>query len=60
MIKSDDVVSVRMEELQGAKYKESGMISRTGLLEIQGKTLIQLTGDPTEVKALYQQLMGFL
>lgn len=60
IIKGDDVVSFKMEELQGIKYKEEGLINRKGILEVRCKTLVQLSGGTAETKALYQQLLQFL
>ncbi|MEM0117574.1 MAG: hypothetical protein QXX17_02440 [Conexivisphaerales archaeon] len=60
IIKSDDVVSIQLGELHGVKYKEEGLIVRQGVLEFQGKTLVQLTGPAKDAKALYQQVMQFL
>jgi hypothetical protein len=60
IIKSDDVVSIQLAELHGVKYKEVGLITRQGILEFQGKTLVQLAGPTKDAKALYQQVMQFL
>ncbi|MEM3602769.1 MAG: hypothetical protein QXN87_08880 [Candidatus Bathyarchaeia archaeon] len=60
LIKSDDVVSVKQEELHGVKYKERGLIHKTGILEVHGKKLIQLEGSPAEMKALYRQILQFI
>ncbi|MGD0331077.1 MAG: hypothetical protein ABSB40_11670 [Nitrososphaeria archaeon] len=59
-LKRDDVVSFKMDELQGIKYREEGIINKKGILEIHGKTLVQLSGRAAETKALYQQLLQFL
>jgi hypothetical protein len=60
VVKKDDVITQKLEELQGVKYKEKGLISKEGLIEIQGKTLIQLSGHAASMKALYQQIMQFI
>ena len=60
LFKSDDVVSVKLDELQGIKYKERGIISKIGILEVHGKTLFQLEGNPSEIKTLYQQILQFI
>lgn len=60
VFKSDDVVSIKLDELQGVKYKEKGVIGRIGILEIHGKTRIQLEGHPAEMKTLYQQILQFI
>jgi hypothetical protein len=60
VFKSDDVVSIKLEELQGVKYKERGVIGKTGILEVQAKTLFQFEGNPAEMKTLYQQILQFI
>jgi hypothetical protein len=60
VFKSDDVVSIKLEELQRVKYKERGVIGKTGVLEVHGKTLLQLEGNPAEMKTLYQQILQFI
>jgi hypothetical protein len=59
-LKGDDVVSLPLDEMHGIKYKESGLLMREGILEFQGKTLVQLSGPPKDTKALYQQIIQFL
>ena len=59
-IRNDDVVSFKMDDLQGVNYKEQGMLPRMGVIEVQGKTTIRLEGLASETKAVYQQLMQFL
>jgi len=60
IFKSDDVVTQKLDELQGMKYKEKGIIAKKGIIEIHGKTLMQLYGDSGEIKTLYQQLLQFM
>lgn len=60
LVKNDDVVTQRLDELQGIKYSEEGIIDRRGKIRIEGKTLMELEGSAKEMKALYQQMMQFL
>jgi hypothetical protein len=60
VFQNDDVITEKLTEVQGVKYKETGALLQTGVLEVHGKSLIQLTGRPAATKALYQQLMQFL
>ena len=60
LLKKDDVISQKLDEVQGVKYKESGMLMKSGLLEVHGKTLMQLSGSCVQMKALYQQVMQFI
>jgi hypothetical protein len=60
MFKSDDVVTSKLDELQGVKYSEEGIITKRGVIRIEGKTRIDLFGTAAEMKALYQQMMQFM
>lgn len=61
IFKGDDVVTEAIRDIQGIKYKETGAIFKTSLVEIIcTNTKRQLTGNPTSLKALYQQLLPFL
>ncbi len=60
IVRGDDVISFRMEDLQGVKYREEGIVLKMGTIQIQGKTTIQLIGLASEAKMVYQQLMQFL
>lgn len=60
MFKSDDVVTQKLDELQGVKYSESGIIGKKGIIHVEGKTRMDLTGSAAEIKSLYQQMMQFM
>ncbi|MEM3192215.1 MAG: hypothetical protein QW292_09035 [Candidatus Parvarchaeota archaeon] len=60
IVRKDDVVTQKLDELQGVKYKEKGLISKQGIIEIQGKTKMDLEGPAAAVKNLYQQIMQFM
>lgn len=60
LLKKDDVVTIKLDELQGMKYKEKGLVGKTGIIEVHGKTLVYLTGPAGEMKTLYQQLLQFI
>ena len=60
LLQNDDVVSFKINELQGVRYREQGLLPRIGIVEVQGKTLIQLDGGTSETKTLYQQLLHFV
>jgi hypothetical protein len=60
VFKSDDVVTAKLDELQGIKYSEQGIIGKRGIIHIEGKTRMDLSGSAAEVKALYQQMMQFM
>jgi len=60
LFKSDDVVTQRLEELQGVKYSEQGLIDKKGIIHIEGRARMDLSGSAAEMKALYQQMMQFM
>jgi len=61
LMKRDDVVTQKLEELQGVKYQESGLIGKKGQIRIETpKTKMDLWGQAAAVKALYQQMMQFM
>lgn len=60
LFKNDEVITQRLEELRGIKYSEEGIISKKGIIRIEGKTRMDLEGSAKEMKALYQQMMQFL
>jgi hypothetical protein len=60
LFKNDDIVTQRLDELQGIKYSEEGIIGKKGVIRIEGKTKMDLEGAAKEMKVLYQQMMQFL
>ena len=61
LVKNDDVVSQKLEDLQAVKYSEKGIIERRGIIHFQSfKTEMDLSGPAEEIKTLYQQMMAFV
>ena len=60
IFKGDDVVTEAIRDVQGIKYKETGMFVKTSHLVVQSKTTIDLIGNQGSIKALYQRLLPFL
>lgn len=60
IFKGDDVITEAIREIQGIKYKETGMFVKASHLIIIGKTQMDLTGNQAAIKALYQRLLPFL
>jgi len=61
LFKSDDIVSQKLDELQGVKYSEQGIISKRGTIRVQGnRSEMDLTGPALEIKTLYQQMMAHM
>jgi hypothetical protein len=61
LFKNDEVVSQRLDDLQGVKYTEQGIIDKRGTIHLQTlKTEMALSGPAGEIKTLYQQMMQFM
>ena len=61
LFKSDDIVSQKLEDLQGVKYSEQGILAKKGIIRVQGhKSEMDLSGPAGEIKTLYQQMMAFM
>jgi hypothetical protein len=61
LVKNDDIVSHKLEDLQGVKYTEQGIIAKKGIIRVQSfKTEMDLSGPANEIKTLYQQMMQFM
>jgi len=61
MFKSDDIVTQKLDDLQGVKYQEEGVFEKKGTIKVQTmKTEMDLAGPAAEIKALYQQMMQFM
>ena len=59
--KSDDIVTQKLDDLQGVTYSESGLIAKKGTIHVQGmRTTMNLFGPAVEIKTLYQQMMQFM
>jgi len=59
IFKKDDVITEKLSDIQ-VKYSEEGIIRKKGIIQVQGKTMLQLIGSPSEIKALYQSIIQFL
>ncbi len=61
LFKNDDVVSQKLDDLQGVRYSEQGIIAKRGTIHVQTfKTEMALSGPAEEIKTLYQQMMQFM
>lgn len=61
LFKTDDVVTQKFNDLQGVRYTEQGLISKKGVIHVQGmRSEMSLSGPAVEIKTLYQQMMQFM
>ena len=59
LFKKDELISLKIDEVQGITFHETGMIKKTGILEISAKTKFNLSGPSKSIKAVYQQILQF-
>lgn len=60
ILRSDDIVSERLDRLQGLEYSEKGLIFRISKISIQGTSKIEIRGYPSEMKPLFQNLQAVI
>ncbi len=60
LIKSDDVISEAIGDIQGIRYRETGMLVKKAEIQISGKSKLFLGGNRDSLKTLYQRLLPFL
>ncbi|MEW6604658.1 MAG: hypothetical protein AB1351_08220 [Thermoproteota archaeon] len=60
LVKSDDIVSERLDLLHGLKYLERGTILRSAAISIQGSLKIEIRGSPSHLKPLYHSLQAII
>jgi hypothetical protein len=61
LFKNDDIISQKLNELQGVKYSEQGIVGKKGVIRVQSlRTEMDLSGPADEIKTLYQQMMQFM
>jgi hypothetical protein len=60
LLKSDDIVSERLDSLHGLKYFERGLLFRYAAISIQGSVKIEIRGSPSNLKPLYHSLQAMV
>ncbi len=60
LVKSDDIVSERLDSLHGLKYLERGMFLRSAAISIQGSLKLEIRGSPSSLKPLYHSLQAII
>ena len=59
--KKDNIVTEKLDEIQTLRYKEQGLISKKGVIEVITKTRrFFLKGSAGSMKALYQSLQEMI
>jgi hypothetical protein len=60
LMKSDDIVSERLDSLHGLKYFEGGMFFRYAIISVQGSMKMDLRGSPSDLKPLFHSLQALV
>jgi hypothetical protein len=60
LVKSDDIISERLESLYGLKYFERGVLFRSATISIQGSVKLEIRGSPSSMKPLYHSLQAVI
>ena len=56
ILRSDDIVSERLDRLQGVEYSEKGLLFKTAKISVQGASKMEMRGSPSEIKPLFQSI----
>jgi hypothetical protein len=60
LLKSDDIVSERLDRLHGLEYSEKGLIFRIAKISVQGTTRIDIFGPTSELKPLFHNMQSLI
>ena len=60
LLRSDDIVSERLDRLQGLEYSEKGLIFRIAKISVQGTTRIDIFGPTSELKPLFHNMQSLI
>ncbi|HET7285702.1 MAG TPA: hypothetical protein VFI70_13545 [Nitrososphaeraceae archaeon] len=55
-LKSDDIISERLDSLRGLEYSEKGIIFREAKICLQGTTKIDIHGPISELRPLFHTI----
>lgn len=58
ILRSDDIVSERLDRLQGLEYSEKGLLIKRGKVCVQGVSKMEIRGSPSEMKPLFQSIQS--
>ena len=58
ILRSDDVVSERLDRLQGVEYSEKGLLFKMAKISVQGSSKMEIRGSPSELKPLFQSIQS--
>ena len=60
ILRSDDIVSERIDRLHGLEYSERGLMFRMAKISVQGTTRIDIHGPSSELKPMFQAMQSLI
>lgn len=60
IVRSDDIVSERLDRLQGVEYSEKGFFIKRAKISVQGSSKMEMRGSPSELKPLFQSIQSIV
>ena len=60
VVKNDDVITERLDNVQEIRYREKGLIGKRGIITIEAMRSIQLMGDASNMKMIFNSLLQFV
>jgi|SRR5688572_16001762 hypothetical protein len=60
LIRSDDIISERLDMLHELKYLEKGLVFRSAAISIQGSVKLEIRGSQSNLKPLYHSLQSVI
>lgn len=60
LLRSDDIVSERLDRLQGLEYSEKGIMFKIARISIHGTTRIDIHGPSSELKPMFYNMQSLI
>ena len=60
LLRSEDIVSERLDRLRGLEYSEKGLMFRMAKISIQGTTRIDIHGPSSELKPMFRTMQSLI
>jgi hypothetical protein len=60
ILKSDDIVSERLDKTLGLEYAEKGLIFKMAKISIQGSTKLEIFGPVSEIRPLFHTMQSLV
>ncbi len=59
-LKTDDIVSERLDRLQGLEYSEKGVFFKNSKISIMGTTRLEVIGPSSELRPMFHNLQSLV